>query len=92
MTSPQLRSLCFLLLGFLLGIVSATAFLGRYTITTAATSSDSRMLIHCYRLNRWSGEIIGLNSAPYLGTADSLPGWSHARETAPEANPYLNAK
>lgn len=58
-------------------------FLGRFTVVTAAAGGDFP-LIHAYRLNRISGEVIGLGRLR-PGDAESIPSWY-----ATEPDPYLS--
>lgn len=87
LTPARLRSLGLLLCGFLFGSVFSVAMLGRYTIRTAAAGQPA--IIHCYRLDKISGEVIGIGSVGAYG-AQSIPAWFTAPIDAP--NPYLDAK
>ena len=96
----MLRPVGLLLAGFVAGCALTAAFAGRYTVVTAGAGSQFPV-IHAYRLNRWSGEVIGVGgqasakcAAESISAGPALPAFdprqSFTFEEATNANPYLS--
>ncbi len=75
-------------LGFLLGAACAVAVLGRYTVTTAGAGGPPA-LIHAYRLDRFTGQVIGMGGMGSIRGAQQIDRWNATDEPA---NPYLDLR
>lgn len=87
MISP-LRSLGLLLCGFTLGVMACGTVLGRYTVTTAGAGGPPA-LIHAYRLDRFTGQVIGMGGISTAYGTKEIDAWNASSEPA---NPYLDLR
>ena len=72
-----------LLAGFLLGAACAVAVLGRYTVTTAGAGGPPA-LIHAYRLDRFTGQVIGMGGISTAYGTKEIDAWNASGDA------YLN--